>query len=126
MIQTLDAALCQSYTQSSSPLGAPGLRSLELPQKWWPTARVCEGIVEEDERWVKMVAKEKLSTLGYWGVYIGEGSTRLEENRDIKSLPSLHIFLKRDHTAYMQVHTNQMPFFVAANDFCYPVVLQLT
>jgi hypothetical protein len=58
-------------------------------------ARVCEGRVEEDERWVKMVAKVKLQILGCWGVYIGERSTRLEGNRGIKSLSSLHIFSEK-------------------------------
>jgi hypothetical protein len=48
-----------------------------------------------------MVAKVEPLTLGCWGKYIGEGSTRLEENRDIKSLPSLHCFLENDHTTHM-------------------------
>jgi hypothetical protein len=76
--------------------------------------------VEEDERWVKMVAKVELQILGCWGVYIGERSAILEENRGIKSLSSLHIFPERDHTGRMQVHTGFMLFFVAANDLCYP------
>jgi hypothetical protein len=69
--------------------GASGFRSLKSPQEWWPTARVCEGGVEEDERWVKIVAKVELQTLGCWDVYIGERSTRLEGNHDIKNKVSL-------------------------------------
>jgi hypothetical protein len=65
-----------------------------------------------------MVAKMELLTLGCWGEYIGEGSAILEENHAIKSLPSLHRFSKKDHTANMQVHTSRMPFFSVANDFC--------
>jgi hypothetical protein len=60
----------------------------------------------------------ELSTLGCWSVHIGERSARLEGNHDIKSLSSLHIFLKRDHTTCMQVHTGRMPFFIAENDLC--------
>jgi hypothetical protein len=45
-------------------------------------------------------------------VYIGEGSARMLRDRCIKSLSSLHWFLKMDHTA-------RMPFFVAANDSCW-------
>jgi hypothetical protein len=59
-----------------------------------------------------MVAKVELPTLGCWGEYIGEGSTRLEENHGIKSLPSLHCFSKKDHMARMQVHTGRMSFFM--------------
>jgi hypothetical protein len=50
MIQTLDDALCQSSARSLSPFGDLDLRSLESPQEWLPTVRVCEGGVEEDER----------------------------------------------------------------------------
>jgi hypothetical protein len=75
--------------------------------------------MEKNGGWVKMVAKVELQTLGCWGVYIEERSTRLEGNHSIKLLSFLHIFSKRDHTARMQVHTGYMPFFVAANNFCW-------
>jgi hypothetical protein len=63
----------------------------------WPTVRVCEGGVEEDERWVEMVAKVELSNPRLLGKYIREGSTRLEGNHDIKLLLSLYICSERDH-----------------------------
>jgi hypothetical protein len=43
--------------------------------------------------------------LGLCLVYIGEGSARLKGNHSIKSLPSLHIFLERDHMARMHLQT---------------------
>jgi hypothetical protein len=78
----------------------------------WPAARVCEDGVEGDEMWVKIVAKLELPNPNKLGDYIGEGSARLEGNRDIKSLHSLQIFPKRDHTG-------RMLFVVVANDFCW-------
>jgi hypothetical protein len=34
-----------------------------IASRMWPAARVCEGGVEEDERWVKIVAKVELPNL---------------------------------------------------------------
>jgi hypothetical protein len=75
--------------------------------------------MKENGGWLKMVAKVELQPLGCWGVYIGEILARLEGNHSIKLLSFSHIFPKRDHTAHMQVHTGHMPFFVAANNFCW-------
>jgi hypothetical protein len=81
--------------------------------------------VKENERGMKMVAKVELITLGYWDEYIGEGSVRLEENRGIISLPSLHNFLKKYHTICMLVHTGRMPFFLQQTTFVGLEVFQL-
>jgi hypothetical protein len=96
----------------------PGFRSLESPQEWWSKVRICGDGVEEDREWMKMMAKKELPTLGCWSKYIREGSARLEGNHTIKSLSSLHCFLKKDHMARIQVHTGRTPFFSMANDFC--------
>jgi hypothetical protein len=94
----------------SSRGSGPSISQITLGM--WPTARVCEDGVEGDERWVKIVAKLELPNPNKLGDYIGEGSARLEGNRDIKSLHSLQIFPKRDHTG-------RMLFVVVANDFCW-------
>jgi hypothetical protein len=78
-----------------------------------------EGGVEE----VKVVCKwwPKWSFLNprLLGEFIGEGSTKLEDNHGIKPLPSLQIFLDRSHTARIHVHTGHMLFVDAANDLCW-------
>jgi hypothetical protein len=53
------------------------------------------------------------------GEFIGEGSTKLEGNRGIKSKHSLQIFLDKGHTALMQAHTGRTCFVDAANDSCW-------
>jgi hypothetical protein len=77
MIQTMDVALCQSSTRFPSPLRAPGLRSLKSPKEWWSTARVCEGEVEKDGGWVKMVAKVELSNPRLLGCVYRRGINRI-------------------------------------------------
>jgi hypothetical protein len=71
-----------------------------------------EGGVEE----VKVVCKwwPKWSSLNprLLGEFIGDGSAKLEGNRDIKSLSFLHIFPDRGHTG-------RMLFVDVANDFCW-------
>jgi hypothetical protein len=117
MIQTLDVAMCQFSARSPSPLKVPGLRSLKLPQECGRRLGFCKGGMEGGERWVKMMAKVELPNPRLLGEYIGEGSTGLEGNRDIKLLSFWHIFSKRDHTVLMKVRMGCMPFVVAANDF---------
>jgi hypothetical protein len=60
-----------------------------------------EGRVEEMEVVFKCWPKWSSSNPRLLGEFIGEGSVKLEGNRDIKSLPSLQIFSDRGHTGRM-------------------------